>query len=279
MRQSRLGSSVLGAFLGRKPVSKTNVSRAATAAKAASRAAQQREGASQAAGSLESLRQKYTDLQAKFQREIEKVDAALRPESLIFESSSIRPRKTDITVERVVLAWMPYHVGAGRANGGSILMAGAIQRLLDPILHVESVFLFSFELPFGFGNRGDLCVRHRGVLGVECFHCCCHDPGDQGSADPLVISRDDVPGSPLGARGTDRFFVSLHVVIPEGSFGDIGRRELPVLLRVLEPLDQPLALLLFGDVQEKLEDQGAVAAEVVLKRIDIRETVGPEIVD
>ena len=108
-----MGSSVLGALLGRKAVSKTNVSRAATAAKAASRAAQQRDGASQAAGSLESLRQKYTELQAKFQREIEKLDAALRPEALVFEPLSIRPRKTDITVERVVLAWMPYHVGAG----------------------------------------------------------------------------------------------------------------------------------------------------------------------
>ena len=107
-----MGSSVLGALLGRKAVSKTNVSRTATAAKAASRAARQRDGANQAAGSLESLRQKYTELQARFQFEIEKVDAALRPEALVFEPSSIRPKKTDITVERVVLAWMPYHLGA-----------------------------------------------------------------------------------------------------------------------------------------------------------------------
>ena len=87
------------------------MSRAATAAKAASRAAQQREGVSQAAESLGLLRQKYIDLQAKFQLEIEKVDAALRPESLVFESTSIRPKKTDITVERVVLAWLPYYAG------------------------------------------------------------------------------------------------------------------------------------------------------------------------
>jgi Skp family chaperone for outer membrane proteins len=106
-----MGSSVLGAFLGRKAVSKADVSRAATAAKAASRAAQQRDGASQVAGSLESLRQKYTDLQSKFQLEIEKLDAALRPEALVLEPAPVRPRKTDITVERVVLAWMPYHVG------------------------------------------------------------------------------------------------------------------------------------------------------------------------
>ena len=102
----------LGAWCtaGCKAVSKTNVSRAAAAAKAASRAAKQRGGASQAAESLASLCQKYTNLQTKFQREIEDIAAALRPEALVFEPSLIRPRKTDITVERVVLAWLPYHL-------------------------------------------------------------------------------------------------------------------------------------------------------------------------
>ncbi len=107
-----MGSSVLGALLGRKSLSKTNVSRAAAAAKAASRAAQQRGGASQAAESLESLRQEYTELQSEFQDQIAKLDAALRPESLVFEPLPIRPKKSDITVERVVLAWMPYHASA-----------------------------------------------------------------------------------------------------------------------------------------------------------------------
>ena len=108
-----MGSSVLGALLGRKSVSKTDVSRAAAAAKAASRAAQQRGGAGQAALSLESLRQEYTELQAKFQDKIAELDTALRPESLVLAPLPIRPKKSDITVERVVLAWMPYHVHAG----------------------------------------------------------------------------------------------------------------------------------------------------------------------
>ncbi len=110
-----MGGSVLGALLGRKSVSKADVSHAATAAKAATRAAQQRGGASQAAGTLESLRQEYTELQSEFQEKIAKLDTALRPESLVFEPLPIRPKKTDITVERVVLAWVPYHVNpAGR---------------------------------------------------------------------------------------------------------------------------------------------------------------------
>ena len=102
MPRSRWAARCSGHCLAERPSARPNVSRAATAAKAATRAAQQRDGASQAAGSLESLRQKYTELQAKFQLEIEKLDAALRPEALVLEPSPVRPRKTDITVERVV---------------------------------------------------------------------------------------------------------------------------------------------------------------------------------
>ena len=39
--------------------------------------------------------------------EIQSLDAALRPEALVLESTPLRPKKTDITIERVVLAWTP----------------------------------------------------------------------------------------------------------------------------------------------------------------------------
>ena len=107
-----LGSSVLGAILGRKTISKTNVGRATTAAKAATRAVQQRGDVSQAASSLDSLRQEYDKLQAKFQGDIESKAAALRPEALALEPLPLRPKKTDIAVEKVVLAWLPYQVGS-----------------------------------------------------------------------------------------------------------------------------------------------------------------------
>jgi hypothetical protein len=107
-----MGSSVLGALFGRKAISKTNVSRATTAAKAASRAAQQRDDAGQAAGSLEALRRKHDELQSNFQEEVQSLDAALRPEALILVPSPLRPKKTDITIDRVVLAWMPHQEGA-----------------------------------------------------------------------------------------------------------------------------------------------------------------------
>jgi hypothetical protein len=106
-----LGTSVFGALLGRKALSKTNVGRAASAAKAASRAAQQHGDVGQAGESLESLQRKYADLEAKFREEVNRLDAALRPEALMLERLPIRPKKADITVEQVVLAWTPWKVG------------------------------------------------------------------------------------------------------------------------------------------------------------------------
>ena len=112
-----VGSSVLGAILGRKTDQQDQRGRLTSAAKAATRAAKQREDASQAAAEVESLRKQHDDLFAEFQQKIESMAAAMRPEALMVEVQPIRPRKTDITVEKVVLAWMPYQVaGEGRVD-------------------------------------------------------------------------------------------------------------------------------------------------------------------
>ena len=65
-----------------------------------------------AGASLEVLQRKYAALDAKFREEVGQLDAALRPEALALERLPIRPRKADITVEQVVLAWTPWKVGA-----------------------------------------------------------------------------------------------------------------------------------------------------------------------
>ena len=107
-----LGNTVLGALFGRKALSRTNVTRAATAARAAGRAAQQHGDVDSAGASLEVLEGKYAELAAKFREEVEQLDAALRPEALTLDRLPIRPKKADITVEQVVLAWTPWKVGA-----------------------------------------------------------------------------------------------------------------------------------------------------------------------
>ena len=114
-----LGNTVLGSLFGRKAISKTNVGRAASAARAAGRAMQQRGDIGRAGESLEALQSKYAKLEAEFQQEVGRIAAPLRPEAVALERLPIRPRKADITVEQVVLAWTPWKVGAdGEARAG-----------------------------------------------------------------------------------------------------------------------------------------------------------------
>jgi hypothetical protein len=114
-----VGSSVLGALLGRKTLSQTNVTKAASAARTAGRAVQKRSELDQAAESLDTLHQKYTELELEFRAEVEELVAALRPEAVALESVPLRPKKADITVEQVVLAWTPWKVRSdGKAEAG-----------------------------------------------------------------------------------------------------------------------------------------------------------------
>ncbi len=107
------GNSVLGAFLGRKTMSKTNVSKASSAAKAAGKAIQQSGDTGAAQQELDRALEKFTDLELQVKDEIEKLESTLRPEALVLEAIELPPKKADITIEQVVLAWTPWTIGAG----------------------------------------------------------------------------------------------------------------------------------------------------------------------
>jgi hypothetical protein len=102
------GSSLLGAFLGKRRISAANVGRAATSARAAGRAMQQRGDVSAAAADVERHQQAYEDLEAKLQAEIDKLHASTAPEALQVERVEVRPKKSEISVDRVALVWRPW---------------------------------------------------------------------------------------------------------------------------------------------------------------------------
>jgi hypothetical protein len=107
------GNSVLGAFLGRKTISKTNVGKATSAAKAAGKAMQRSDDLGTAQRELDAALEKFTELELEFQAEVEKLEATQRPEGLVLQALELAPRKTDITIEQVILAWTPWKVSAG----------------------------------------------------------------------------------------------------------------------------------------------------------------------
>ena len=104
------GSSVLQALFGRKLASSGNVSRAATSMRAAGRMARQRSDVSHAAENVESLRQQLAELDAEFKSEAEAVQQGGSAGELALEQIQIKPRKADINVTRMCLAWTPWVV-------------------------------------------------------------------------------------------------------------------------------------------------------------------------
>ncbi len=100
-----VGTGLLSAFLGRKALSVSTVSRAASAAKQAGRSWQQTQGVGQANENVEQLAQQAAELQAQFKAELAGQQAKVDPVNEPLETVNIRLKKTNIEVQFVALAW------------------------------------------------------------------------------------------------------------------------------------------------------------------------------
>ncbi|MFM8803631.1 MAG: ATP-binding protein, partial [Planctomycetia bacterium] len=116
-----IGSAVLGALLGRKAASSTNIGRAATSMRSASRSARQQADVVHAEESLATLEERRRALEEEVSAELERIRLESSPERIRLEPMEIPARKTDIAVDDVVLAWVPREPADGgrrRAEGG-----------------------------------------------------------------------------------------------------------------------------------------------------------------
>ncbi len=102
-----IGSAVLDALLGRKKFSSRTIGKAATSMRSASRATRQQADVAHAEESLQTLEERRREFEAEIDRELEAIRLAWSPEALAIEPVEIPARKTDTTVEEVVLAWVP----------------------------------------------------------------------------------------------------------------------------------------------------------------------------
>jgi hypothetical protein len=107
-----VGATLLGAFLGRKALSVTNINRARTALRSGSRTVKERQDVGTAAQHLEAARKQLADAEAEFREETEKLEAAAAPDALSVVQFTIPPRKSDIAVGNLLLAWTPWRTGA-----------------------------------------------------------------------------------------------------------------------------------------------------------------------
>ncbi len=111
-----VGATLLGAFTGRKVVSATNINKAASALKNVGRSAQQHSDVSRAKETVDAHKKQLDELNAEFEREAEALESKIDPATETFETILIKPKKTDIEIRLVALAWAPYRVSNGEAS-------------------------------------------------------------------------------------------------------------------------------------------------------------------
>ena len=110
------GTAVLGALFGRKVLSASNVGRAGSVARGVGRTLQERQDVARAEENLETLRKQLVALETEMEAEIDRLEARLDPEVEELEVLGLKPRRKDIEIRLLTLAWAPRRGGAGEGG-------------------------------------------------------------------------------------------------------------------------------------------------------------------
>ena len=113
------GATLLSSFMGRKAISLTTLGRATTAARGVSRSMKEGEDVDRAQESVEAINQQIADLDAQFKSETDSLERSNDAQTEQLETISLKPKKSNITVKLLTLAWAPYwHDAEGHAVSG-----------------------------------------------------------------------------------------------------------------------------------------------------------------
>jgi len=106
-----IGTSILGALLGRKAISATNIGRVGTAARSASRWGHESQDVTRAEESIEVLQQRLEETQRAVDAEVAKLATTLDASNVSLRAVDVPARKSDIAVGEVALVWAPWRKG------------------------------------------------------------------------------------------------------------------------------------------------------------------------
>jgi hypothetical protein len=107
-----IGSSILGALLGRKTLSATNLNRVGSAARSATRMGHESQDVTRAEESLDVLQQRLEDMKREVDAEVARLETALDASTISLRAVEVPARKSDIAVGEVALVWAPWRKGA-----------------------------------------------------------------------------------------------------------------------------------------------------------------------
>jgi hypothetical protein len=100
-----IGATIFGALLGRKTLSASTIGKATTAARSAGRTMRQSQDVSRASQNVEKHAGDLADLEDDLQADLAALEAAAPSPTRPFSTIEIRPKKTHVTAERLVLVW------------------------------------------------------------------------------------------------------------------------------------------------------------------------------
>ncbi|GIW75738.1 MAG: ATP-binding protein [Phycisphaerae bacterium] len=100
--------SLLQAFLGRRKMTMGNIGRVATTTRSIGRTIKQSSDVTRVEENLESYLQQYATLEQQMEEEIRSAIQDLDASAVELKPYVINPRKTDIKIRLIMLAWMPY---------------------------------------------------------------------------------------------------------------------------------------------------------------------------
>jgi hypothetical protein len=103
-----IGATVLGAFMGRRRVSVGAIGRASTAARSISRQAKEQQDVQHANDNLERVQEQLAELNRKFAEEMSALEGKYDPANLQLSEIVIAPKKANISVPLLSLAWAPF---------------------------------------------------------------------------------------------------------------------------------------------------------------------------
>jgi hypothetical protein len=102
------GSTVLGALLGRKTFSAGNIGRATTAARGVSRSMKESSDVGRAEENVDAIKQQLETIESQMNEEMAGIDTQMNAAAEQLETVPLKPKKSDIEVRTVALAWAPY---------------------------------------------------------------------------------------------------------------------------------------------------------------------------
>jgi hypothetical protein len=101
-----VGAAVLGAVFGRR--SARSMGGVAAAARGIGRAAQERRDVGVVEDSVDAVVERQAALEAELAAGLDQISQRLAPEGVSIESVQVPPRKSDLAVEKITLAWAPW---------------------------------------------------------------------------------------------------------------------------------------------------------------------------